>query len=78
MKINRFRMAVASLVMIVGAGVVGDVALTKPEAAEPLIWALVLMGLARVGVAVFKSRQSGRPALANTHHDIVASHGEIA
>ena len=69
-------MAVASLVMIVGAGVVGDVALTKPEAAEPLIWALVMMGLARVGVALFKSRQSGGTSLASPRGDIVAKHGK--
>lgn len=78
MKISKFRAATAGLIAVVGFGVIGIVATTKPEAAEPLIWALVFMGLARVAAAVVQRRRQDRPALSGSHDRLDVTHGEIA
>ena len=77
MKITRLQFAVVSVVVVIGAKMALLMPLMKPEAAAPLVWALVLMGLARVGVAAFKGLGiGGRTPPVRDH--IILSHGEIA
>ena len=59
---TKYRIATIGVITLAVAVVFGVVAVSKPEAAAPLIWLLVAVGMARVSVALY--RRIGRRQLA--------------
>ena len=77
MNITKLHYAVVSVLVVIGAMLALSVDLVKPEAAGPLVGALVLVGFARVGFAAVK--RFGHVQRTPTVRDhIILSHGEIA
>ena len=77
MKSSKLHYAVVSVLVVIGAKAALSFDLMKPEAAAPLVGAVVLMGFARIGVAAF--RRFGhvqRTPIVRDH--IILEHGEIA
>ena len=77
MKIGKLHYAVVSVLVVVGVKAALSYDLLRPEAAAPLVGALVIMGFARVGAAAF--RRFGhvqRTPVVRDH--IILQHGEIA
>ena len=78
MKMNKFNLLTAGAVLAIGSGAITTAALMRPEAAGPLIWAMIAMGIARVGVAAIKRRGRDRSVMPNNRNPVVMMHGEIA
>ena len=77
MKISKLHYAVVSILVVIGAKAALSLDLMKPEAAAPLVGAVVFIGFARIGVAAI--RRFGhvqRTPMVRDH--IILSHGEIA
>ncbi len=78
MKMNKFNLLTAGAVLAVGAGAITTAALMRPEAANPLVWAMIAMGVARVAVAAIKRRERDRSVMPNHRQPVAMMHGEIA
>jgi len=78
MKIGKFRLMMASAVLVAAVCLAFFIAVLEPEAAAPLTGAMVLMGMVRVGAALFKHRARLRFERNRQGDRFLPAGGEIA